>query len=85
MASLCVCVCVFVLQVQTGAAVFYVQKQCSNLLEELPELTDDVEPHVSWMSTALGEFTLLSALRLDTCHTCGGSGTGPLQRQNVAK
>nr|XP_020477059.1 jmjC domain-containing protein 7-like isoform X2 [Monopterus albus] len=33
--------------------VFYVQKQCSNLLQELPELTDDLEPHVSWMSTAL--------------------------------
>ncbi|XP_038554412.1 bifunctional peptidase and (3S)-lysyl hydroxylase Jmjd7-like [Micropterus salmoides] len=37
--------------------VLYVQKQCSNLLDELPELTDDVEPHVSWMSAALGEFT----------------------------
>lgn len=34
---------------------FYVQKQCSNLLEELPELTDDVDPHISWMSTALGD------------------------------
>lgn len=49
-----------VLQVQKGAAaapaVFYVQKQCSNLLQELPELTDDVEPHISWMSTALGDF-----------------------------
>lgn len=76
--------CVCVLQVQTGAAVFYVQKQCSNLLEELPELTDDVEPHVSWMSTALGEFTLLSALRLET-PVGGGSGTGPLYRQNVTK
>ncbi|TNN87357.1 JmjC domain-containing protein 7 [Liparis tanakae] len=41
--------------------VFYVQKQCSNLLEELPELTDDLEPHVSWMSAALGE-SLLSML-----------------------
>ncbi|KAK5886894.1 hypothetical protein CesoFtcFv8_017881 [Champsocephalus esox] len=39
--------------------VFYVQKQCSNLLDELPELTDDVEPHVSWMSNALGEFNLI--------------------------
>ncbi|XP_056867512.1 bifunctional peptidase and (3S)-lysyl hydroxylase JMJD7 [Takifugu flavidus] len=39
---------------QLEKAVFYVQKQCSNLLEELPELTDDVEPHISWMSTALG-------------------------------
>ncbi|XP_042338789.1 bifunctional peptidase and (3S)-lysyl hydroxylase Jmjd7-like [Plectropomus leopardus] len=44
------------------SGVLYVQKQCSNLLEELPELTDDVEPHVSWMSAALGEFTLLSML-----------------------
>ncbi|KAM9777985.1 LOW QUALITY PROTEIN: bifunctional peptidase and (3S)-lysyl hydroxylase JMJD7 [Neosynchiropus ocellatus] len=34
--------------------VFYVQKQCSNLLAELPELTGDVEPHVAWMSSALG-------------------------------
>ncbi|XP_041669257.1 bifunctional peptidase and (3S)-lysyl hydroxylase JMJD7 [Cheilinus undulatus] len=34
--------------------VFYVQKQCSNLLDELPELTDDIESHVPWMSTALG-------------------------------
>lgn len=42
-------------------AVFYVQKQCSNLLEELPELTDDLETHVSWMSAALGE-SLLSML-----------------------
>ncbi|KAM4541253.1 bifunctional peptidase and (3S)-lysyl hydroxylase JMJD7 [Fundulus diaphanus] len=35
--------------------VFYVQKQCSNLLQELPELVDDLEPHVPWMSTALGK------------------------------
>ncbi|CAJ1074939.1 bifunctional peptidase and (3S)-lysyl hydroxylase JMJD7 [Xyrichtys novacula] len=35
--------------------VFYVQKQCSNLLDELPELTDDLESHVPWMSTALGK------------------------------
>ncbi|XP_031735253.1 bifunctional peptidase and (3S)-lysyl hydroxylase JMJD7 isoform X1 [Anarrhichthys ocellatus] len=40
---------------QHRGGVFYVQKQCSNLLEELPELTDDVEPHVSWMSDALGK------------------------------
>uniref|UniRef100_A0A3Q2DU11 Jumonji domain containing 7 n=1 Tax=Cyprinodon variegatus TaxID=28743 RepID=A0A3Q2DU11_CYPVA len=33
--------------------VFYVQKQCSNLLQELPELVDDLEPHVPWMSAAL--------------------------------
>lgn len=42
------------LQVQTGGSVFYVQKQCSNLLEELPELVDDLETHLDWMSTALG-------------------------------
>lgn len=63
-------VCVCVLQVEVGGGVFYVQKQCSNLTEELPELTDDVEPHVSWMSDALGELSLLSVLRTDTCHTC---------------
>ncbi|KAM9328317.1 bifunctional peptidase and (3S)-lysyl hydroxylase JMJD7 [Pholidichthys leucotaenia] len=38
-----------------GGGVFYVQKQCSNLLQELPELTADVEEHVPWMSTALGK------------------------------
>ncbi len=64
--SVCVCVCVCVLQVQTRG-VFYVQKQCSNLLDELPELTDDLEPHVSWMSAALGELRLLSML--STWHT----------------
>uniref|UniRef100_A0A3P8VVP6 Bifunctional peptidase and (3S)-lysyl hydroxylase JMJD7 n=1 Tax=Cynoglossus semilaevis TaxID=244447 RepID=A0A3P8VVP6_CYNSE len=37
------------------SGIFYVQKQCSNLLEELPELKDDVEPHISWMSDALGK------------------------------
>ncbi|XP_071750370.1 bifunctional peptidase and (3S)-lysyl hydroxylase JMJD7 isoform X1 [Centroberyx gerrardi] len=37
------------------SGVFYVQKQCSNLLEELPALTSDLEPHVSWMSAALGK------------------------------
>ncbi|XP_022053551.1 bifunctional peptidase and (3S)-lysyl hydroxylase JMJD7 [Acanthochromis polyacanthus] len=37
------------------SGVFYVQKQCSNLLLELPELTDDLEPHISWMSSALGK------------------------------
>jgi len=53
-------ICVYVCISQQGA-VFYVQKQCSNLLEELPELTDDLETHVSWMSAALGE-SLLSML-----------------------
>ncbi|XP_070697918.1 bifunctional peptidase and (3S)-lysyl hydroxylase JMJD7 [Pempheris klunzingeri] len=37
------------------SGVLYVQKQCSNLLQELPELTADVDSHVSWMSTALGK------------------------------
>uniref|UniRef100_A0AAY4BUV5 Bifunctional peptidase and (3S)-lysyl hydroxylase JMJD7 n=1 Tax=Denticeps clupeoides TaxID=299321 RepID=A0AAY4BUV5_9TELE len=36
-------------------AVFYVQKQCSNLIEELPELTGDVESHIPWMTEALGK------------------------------
>ncbi|XP_061156812.1 bifunctional peptidase and (3S)-lysyl hydroxylase JMJD7 isoform X1 [Syngnathus typhle] len=35
--------------------VFYIQKQCSNLLEELPELTADMEAHIGWMSTAMGK------------------------------
>ncbi|KAM9466088.1 bifunctional peptidase and (3S)-lysyl hydroxylase JMJD7 isoform 1-T1 [Clarias gariepinus] len=35
--------------------VFYVQKQCSNLTEELPELTGDVQVHIPWMSEALGK------------------------------
>ncbi|XP_029982886.1 bifunctional peptidase and (3S)-lysyl hydroxylase JMJD7 [Sphaeramia orbicularis] len=43
-------------KVDKRGGVFYVQKQCSNLLEELPELTDDLEPHVPWMSTAMGKF-----------------------------
>lgn len=63
--SVCCC-CLF--QTQSRSAVFYVQKQCSNLLEELPELTDDVEPHISWMSTALGDLTILSALRPTASH-----------------
>ncbi|XP_072221409.1 bifunctional peptidase and (3S)-lysyl hydroxylase JMJD7 isoform X2 [Leuresthes tenuis] len=39
-------------KVQRGG-VFYIQKQCSNLLQELPELIDDLQPHVPWMSSAL--------------------------------
>lgn len=42
-------------KVDKGGGVFYVQRQCSNLLQELPELTADVEPHIAWMSTALGK------------------------------
>ncbi|XP_059208773.1 bifunctional peptidase and (3S)-lysyl hydroxylase JMJD7 [Centropristis striata] len=37
------------------SGVCYIQKQCSNLVCELSELLDDVESHVSWMSSALGK------------------------------
>ncbi|XP_030574366.1 bifunctional peptidase and (3S)-lysyl hydroxylase JMJD7 isoform X1 [Archocentrus centrarchus] len=43
-------------KVDKGGGVFYIQKQCSNLLQELPELTADLEPQIPWMSTALGKF-----------------------------
>ncbi|KAK3562623.1 hypothetical protein QTP86_003349 [Hemibagrus guttatus] len=40
---------------EKSSGVFYVQKQCSNLTEELPELTADVQQaHIPWMSEALG-------------------------------
>ena len=49
-----------VLDVLEGQArhpgVLYVQKQCSNLPTELPQLLPDVEPHVPWASEALGEW-----------------------------
>ncbi|KAE8587146.1 hypothetical protein XENTR_v10021878 [Xenopus tropicalis] len=35
--------------------VFYIQKQCSNLTEEFPELVEDVENHIPWMSETLGK------------------------------
>lgn len=35
--------------------VLYVQKQCSNLPTELPQLLPDLESHVPWASEALGE------------------------------
>lgn len=48
-----------VLDVLEGRAwhpgVLYVQKQCSNLPTELPQLLPDLEPHVPWASEALGE------------------------------
>uniref|UniRef100_A0A9L0RZT9 Bifunctional peptidase and (3S)-lysyl hydroxylase JMJD7 n=1 Tax=Equus caballus TaxID=9796 RepID=A0A9L0RZT9_HORSE len=48
-----------VLDVLEGQAqhqgVLYVQKQCSNLPTELPQLLPDVEPHVPWASEALGK------------------------------
>lgn len=50
----------FVLDVLEGRArhpgVLYVQKQCSNLPTELPQLLPDLEPHVPWASEALGEW-----------------------------
>ncbi|XP_036398847.1 bifunctional peptidase and (3S)-lysyl hydroxylase JMJD7 isoform X1 [Megalops cyprinoides] len=42
-------------QKEEGQGVFYLQKQCSNLMEELPELTGDLETHIPWMSEALGK------------------------------
>ncbi|KAH0620633.1 hypothetical protein JD844_021292 [Phrynosoma platyrhinos] len=39
----------------TSPGVFYVQKQCSNLTEEFPELMDDLEPEIPWMSETLGK------------------------------
>ncbi|XP_065109754.1 bifunctional peptidase and (3S)-lysyl hydroxylase JMJD7 [Paramisgurnus dabryanus] len=42
-------------KVKRGCGVFYVQKQCSNLTEEIPELTGDVLTHIPWMSEALGK------------------------------
>lgn len=50
----------FVLDVLEGRAqhpgVLYVQKQCSNLPTELPQLLPDLESHVSWASEALGKW-----------------------------
>ncbi|XP_048340125.1 bifunctional peptidase and (3S)-lysyl hydroxylase JMJD7 isoform X2 [Sphaerodactylus townsendi] len=37
----------------TSPGVFYVQKQCSNLTEEFPELMGDVEPDIPCMTKAL--------------------------------
>lgn len=51
-----------VLDVLEGRAqhpgVLYVQKQCSNLSIELPQLLPDLEPHVPWASEALGKWRL---------------------------
>ncbi|XP_076983662.1 bifunctional peptidase and (3S)-lysyl hydroxylase JMJD7 isoform X2 [Tamandua tetradactyla] len=48
-----------VLDVLEGRAqhpgVLYVQKQCSNLPTELPQLLPDLESHVPWASEALGK------------------------------
>ncbi|XP_038639849.1 bifunctional peptidase and (3S)-lysyl hydroxylase JMJD7 isoform X2 [Scyliorhinus canicula] len=40
---------------RTTSGVFYVQKQCSNLTEEFPQLLPDIDPHILWMSEALGK------------------------------
>ncbi|XP_072121170.1 bifunctional peptidase and (3S)-lysyl hydroxylase JMJD7 [Mobula birostris] len=40
---------------QAADGVFYIQKQCSNLTEEFPELLKDVESHIPWMTEALGK------------------------------
>uniref|UniRef100_A0A8D2AP55 Bifunctional peptidase and (3S)-lysyl hydroxylase JMJD7 n=1 Tax=Sciurus vulgaris TaxID=55149 RepID=A0A8D2AP55_SCIVU len=49
----------YVLDVLEGQAqhpgVLYVQKQCSNLPTELPQLLPDLESHVPWASEALGK------------------------------
>ncbi|XP_063641439.1 mitogen-activated protein kinase-binding protein 1-like isoform X2 [Pan troglodytes] len=49
----------FMLDVLEGRAqhpgVLYVQKQCSNLPTELPQLLPDLESHVPWASEALGK------------------------------
>lgn len=86
-----------VLDVLEGRAqhpgVLYVQKQCSNLLTELPQLLPDLEPHVPWASEALGEWRwgpgreeagrwepapLAAPLPLlMTAHTPGPTGSAP--------
>lgn len=42
----------------TSPNVFYVQKQCSNLTKEFPELVCDVQPDIPWMSEALGKHSV---------------------------
>ncbi|XP_032882541.1 bifunctional peptidase and (3S)-lysyl hydroxylase JMJD7 [Amblyraja radiata] len=40
---------------RAASGVFYVQKQCSNLTEEFPQLLKDVDAHIPWMTEALGK------------------------------
>ncbi|XP_067847318.1 bifunctional peptidase and (3S)-lysyl hydroxylase JMJD7 isoform X2 [Heptranchias perlo] len=40
---------------RAACGVFYVQKQCSNLTQEFPQLLQDVDSHIPWMSEALGK------------------------------
>lgn len=50
---------------RAASGVFYVQKQCSNLTEEFPQLLKDVDAHIPWMTEALGmtQLTLHPYLR----------------------
>lgn len=74
----------FVLDVLEGRAqhpgVLYVQKQCSNLPTELPQLLPDLEPHVPWASEALGEWRRGPACCFspfgDDLATLGPAGSG---------
>ncbi|XP_075396020.1 cytosolic phospholipase A2 beta-like [Tenrec ecaudatus] len=65
--------------------VLYVQKQCSNLLTELPQLLPDLEPHVPWASEALGKmpeavnFWLGEAAAVTSCRCLWDAGTGRSQ------
>lgn len=76
-----------VLDVLEGRAqhpgVLYVQKQCSNLPTELPQLLPDLEPHVPWASEALGKmpdavnFWLGEAAAVTSCrYQVGRRGAG---------
>ncbi|XP_078263196.1 bifunctional peptidase and (3S)-lysyl hydroxylase JMJD7 [Rhinoraja longicauda] len=40
---------------RAASGVFYVQKQCSNLTEEFPQLLKDVDSHIPWVTEALGK------------------------------
>lgn len=79
-----------VLDVLEGRAqhpgVLYVQKQCSNLPTELPQLLSDIESHVPWASESLGKmpdavnFWLGDASAVTSCR-CGDSSSGEGQRE----
>ncbi|XP_070923145.1 bifunctional peptidase and (3S)-lysyl hydroxylase JMJD7 isoform X9 [Macaca nemestrina] len=76
----------FVLDVLEGRAqhpgVLYVQKQCSNLPTELPQLLPDLESHVPWASEALGKmpdavnFWLGEAAAVTSCRCREYKGLG---------
>ncbi|XP_063508674.1 cytosolic phospholipase A2 beta isoform X1 [Pongo pygmaeus] len=79
----------FVLDVLEGRAqhpgVLYVQKQCSNLPTELPQLLPDLESHVPWASEALGKmpdavnFWLGEAAAVTSCR-CKGNTKAEVSR-----